>query len=100
MNFPDGERIIGRNFWLDASHASPFNNSTSCLSGYSDAGFDKSNTSPSLASFTQHAETNTTALALCEMHAHIPTVVGHPFRFISDSHSNSKRTPVPIDIGQ
>jgi len=31
---------------------------------------------------------------------HIPTVVGHPFRFISDSHSNSKRTPVPIDIGQ
>ncbi len=30
----------------------------------------------------------------------IPTVVGHPFRFISDSHSNSKRTPVPIDIGQ
>src|ERR1022692_521879 len=31
---------------------------------------------------------------------HIPTVVGHPFRFISDSHSNSKRTPIPIDIGQ
>jgi len=31
---------------------------------------------------------------------HIPTVVGHPFRFVSDSHSNSKRTPVPIDIGQ
>ena len=30
---------------------------------------------------------------------HIPAVVGHPFRFISDSHSNSKRTPVPIDIG-
>jgi hypothetical protein len=35
-----------------------------------------------------------------EVELHIPTVVGHPFRFISDSHSNSKRTPVPIDIGQ
>jgi hypothetical protein len=34
------------------------------------------------------------------LYVHIPTVVGHPFRFISDSHSNSKRTPVPIDIGQ
>ena len=31
---------------------------------------------------------------------HIPTVVGHPFRFISDGHSNPKRTAVPIDIGQ
>ena len=38
--------------------------------------------------------------AIRRLFLHIPTVVGHPFRFISDSHSNSKRTPVPIDIGQ
>lgn len=29
----------------------------------------------------------------------IPTVVGHPFRFISDSHSNSNRNRCPICLG-
>jgi hypothetical protein len=30
----------------------------------------------------------------------IPTQVGHPFRFKSDRHYDSDRTPVPIEIGQ
>jgi hypothetical protein len=30
----------------------------------------------------------------------IPAFVGHPFRFYSDSDSDSIRTPIPIDIGQ
>jgi len=29
----------------------------------------------------------------------IPGQFGHPFQFISDSHSNSIRTPVPIYFG-
>ena len=30
----------------------------------------------------------------------IPGQIGHPFRFNSDSHSDSIRTPVPIESGQ
>ena len=47
----------------------------------------------------QIPQTQTGAFA-ANANVRIPTLVGQPFRFISDRHSNPNRTLVTIDIGQ